>query len=112
MNRSLYSLVACSAVLTIAAGATTVPSMRDVLTAAYALRDLSGVDLSPAGDAVAWQESFHDPARLLQSPRWDSVYVRQLNGGARVRLTAGKPNGYYDEENPVWSLDGSAVAFV
>jgi dipeptidyl aminopeptidase/acylaminoacyl peptidase len=84
--------------------------MRDVLT--YALRELSEVDLSPAGDAVAWQESFHDPARLLRSPRWNSVYVRQLKDGARVRLTAGKSNGYYDEENPVWSPDGGAVAFL
>jgi dipeptidyl aminopeptidase/acylaminoacyl peptidase len=86
--------------------------MRDVLTAVYALRELSEVDLSPARDAVAWQETFHDPARLLQSPGWKSVYLRQLSRGARVRLTAGTSNGYYDEENPVWSPDGRAVAFL
>jgi hypothetical protein len=102
MNRWLYLLVACSAVLTLAAAQTSVPTMRDVLTAVYALRELSEVDLSPARDAVAWQETFHDPARLLQSPGWKSVYLRQLSRGARVRLTAGTSNGYYDEENSVW----------
>ena len=40
------------------------------------------------------------------------MYVRRLNGGARVRLTSGKANGYYDEESPAWSPDGGAVAFL
>ncbi|MBV9718011.1 MAG: S9 family peptidase [Candidatus Eremiobacteraeota bacterium] len=95
-----------------AAVARAAPSMRQVLTATYAVRDLSAVALAPGGSAVAWQESFRDPRRLLGSPRYSSVYVKQLHGGRRVRITAGRRNGYYDEETPVWSPDGRSVAFL
>ncbi len=88
------------------------PSMRDVLRATYAVRDLGAVALSPPGDAVAWQESFRDAQRLLGSPRWSAIYVGAVNGTARVHLSAGSPNRYYDEENPVWSPDGNDVAFL
>jgi dipeptidyl aminopeptidase/acylaminoacyl peptidase len=107
MRRVLTAALAAG--LTI--GATPAPSMRDVLRSAYAVRDLSNVDLAPSGDAVAWEETFHDPARLLLSPRWDVAYVRRL-GGAKMRLTAGSAGGYYDEENPAWSPDGSKIAFL
>ena len=69
----------------IAAAAT--PTMRDVLAGSYAVRDLNEVALAPGGDAVAWQEVFHDPRRLLASPRYDAVYAQRLSGG-RVQLTA------------------------
>jgi dipeptidyl aminopeptidase/acylaminoacyl peptidase len=88
-----------------------VPSMRDVLTATYRLRDLSGVALSPDGKAVAWEEGFRDPRDVLHSPLYHALYVQRL-GGARVRLTAGSPSKYYDEENPVWSPDGREIAFL
>ncbi len=93
------------------AGAAT-PTMRDVLQASYAVRELSAVALSPDGDAVAWQESFHDPRRLLESPRQEAVYVRSVARGARIHVTAGSPAAYYDEENPVWSPDGRSLAFL
>jgi dipeptidyl aminopeptidase/acylaminoacyl peptidase len=88
------------------------PSMRDVLSAAYAVRDLSGVSLTSDGGAVAWEESFHDPERLLSSLESRALYVQRLDGGPQVRLTAGSPNVYYDEENPVWSPDGREIAFL
>ncbi len=86
--------------------------MREVLSAAYAVRDLSGVSLTADGGAVAWEESFHDPERLLSSLESSALYVQRLDGGPRVRLTAGSPNVYYDEENPVWSPDGREIAFL
>jgi dipeptidyl aminopeptidase/acylaminoacyl peptidase len=114
MNCRLHRVLILSAVL--AAGASPVlaapPSMQQVLAASYAVRDLSGVDLSPDGRAVAWEESFNDPQRLLSSPRRHALYVRDLGGRATIRLTAGNPSAYYDEENPVWSPDGSRLAFL
>jgi dipeptidyl aminopeptidase/acylaminoacyl peptidase len=41
-----------------------------------------------------------------------SVYVRRIAGGPLLRITAGTQNGFYDEENPVWSPDGREVAFL
>lgn len=119
MNRPRYftnpvHLCALTTALTAAAfaAASAAPSMRDVLTATYRVRDLSGVDLSPNGRAVAWEEGFRDPQHLLRSPHYSSLYLQRLAGGARVRLTAGNRNGYYDEENPVWSPDGRQIAFL
>ncbi len=86
--------------------------MRDVLTATFAVRDLSGVDCSADGSAVAWEETFHDPHDLLHSPRYTAVYARRIAGGPTMRMTAGKQNGFYDEENPVWSPDAREIAFL
>lgn len=86
--------------------------MRDVLTATFEVRDLGGVDCSPDGGAVAWDETFHDPHDLLHSPRYTAIYVRRIAGGPTLRLTAGTQNGFYDEENPVWSPDGHEIAFL
>ncbi len=86
--------------------------MRDVLTATFEVRDLGGVDCSPDGGAVAWDETFHDPHDLLHSPRYTAIYVRRIAGGPTFRLTAGTQNGFYDEENPVWSPDGHEIAFL
>ncbi len=86
--------------------------MRAVLRASYAVKELSNVALSPSGDAVVWQESFHAGPRPLASPRREALYVQRLPGGARIRLTAGTVGKDYDEENAVWSPDGRALAFL
>jgi len=95
-----------------ASAAAPAPSMRDVLLSAYAIRDLTAVALSPSGNAVAWEEIFRDPHDLLNSPRYNAVYLQSRSGGGRVHVTAGGAAGYYDEENPVWSPDGRRVAFL
>ncbi len=86
--------------------------MRDVLTALYGVHDLGAVDLSPTGAAVVWQESFHTTRHLLDSPRISALYLQRLAGGAPVRITAGTPAAFYDEEDPDWSPGGSAIAFL
>ena len=111
MNRSVSLAICGLGLATLGAGQST-PSMRDVLRATYAVRDLSAVDLSPQGDVVAWQETFRDPGRLLASPRWSAVYVAPVAGAQRTHISAGSPSRYYDEENPVWSPDGGSVAFL
>jgi dipeptidyl aminopeptidase/acylaminoacyl peptidase len=105
--------VFCAALLgAVTAPAVAAPTMTQVLTASFAVRDLGGVSLAPSGDAVAWDESFHDPAKLLHSRGFTSVYVARLGAGKQFRLTAGSASGFYDEENPVWSPDGSRIAFL
>jgi len=94
------------------AGAAAAPSIRQGLIAAYAVRDLSGVNLAPDGSAVAWQEAFYDRNRLLQSPQYSALYVQRIDGGGRLRLSAGGRDAYYDEKNPVWAPDGRRIAFL
>ncbi|HVR46434.1 MAG TPA: S9 family peptidase [Candidatus Binatia bacterium] len=103
---------AAAVVLSCGVAAAAPPTMREVLTASYAVRDLTDVALSPNGTAVAWEESFHDPRRLLESPLYHAAYVQSPGGGTRIHLTAGAPAEYYDEENPVWSPDGRSLAFL
>ncbi|MBV9233534.1 MAG: hypothetical protein JO030_05775, partial [Candidatus Eremiobacteraeota bacterium] len=88
MSRLLtIACAACCSLTPALAGAADVPpSMRAVLRATYMVRDLTAVDLSPRGDAVAWQESFRDPRRPLQSPRWSAVYVAGLDGSHAKQL--------------------------
>jgi dipeptidyl aminopeptidase/acylaminoacyl peptidase len=109
-----YLFTAAVAALSLAAvaNATAAPTMRDVLTASYRVRDLRGVDLSPDGRAVAWEESYHDPNDLLESLAYSAIYVRQITGGSQIRVTAGDRNGNYTEANPVWSPDGREIAFL
>ncbi len=88
------------------------PSMREILTNTFAIRDLGGLNLSPDGTQVAWTEGFRDPRDLLRSPHYSAVFVQGVTGGGRVQVTAGNPSRYYDEENPVWSPDGRRLAFL
>lgn len=104
--------IALALMVCAASQAAPAPSMRDVLRSSYAVRDLTGIALSHSGDAVAWEEIFHDPHDLLHSPRYNAVYLQSSRRGRRVRLTAGSVGAYYDEENPVWSPDGRSAAFL
>ena len=89
-----------------------VPSMREVLTATYAVRELNDVELAGDAKAVAWEEDFRDPRRLLRSAHYSAVYIKRIDGGESVQITAGGTSGYYEEKNPTWSPDGRQVAFL
>jgi dipeptidyl aminopeptidase/acylaminoacyl peptidase len=101
----------CAAAIVLAGAGAGRPSMQQVLQATYAVRSLGQVALAPNGDTVAWNESFHDPKNLLHSPLYNAVYVKRVGEANATRLTAGKPGGYYDEEDPAWSPDGTQIAF-
>ncbi|HEX3457921.1 MAG TPA: hypothetical protein VHR97_08210, partial [Candidatus Baltobacteraceae bacterium] len=105
-------ILAIAAIAAPAIASAAPPSMEDVLRATYAVRDLTGVALAPDGTSVAWQERFHDPQQLLHSPRYDAVYVKRVDGGKIVRLTAGMTAAYYDEEDPEFAPDGKSIAFL
>ncbi len=86
--------------------------MRAVLQAAYAVRDLKNVDLAPDGSLVVWQEDVHDPTRRLSSRVQSVLYIAPTGGSKLIRLTAGSARARYDEENPVFSPDGTRIAFL
>lgn len=113
MKLWVTAIVTCAIILASAAMATAqpAPSMTAVLTDTFAVRDLGGLNLSPDGAVVAWDESFRDPKNLLHSARYSAVFVKPTAGGARTPVTAGNAERYYDEENPVWSPDGRRLAF-
>jgi len=114
MKRAILAAWGFAAAILVASGtaASAAPTMREVLRALYAVHDLSGVDLSPTGEAAVWQESFHSAQHLLDSPRVNALYLQRLAGGAPLRITAGARAAYYDEDDPVWSPDGHAIAFL
>lgn len=88
------------------------PSMRAVLQAAYAVRDLKNVDLAADGSIVVWQEDFHDTRRLLTSRVQSVLYIAPTTGSTLTRLTAGSARARYDEENPIVSPDEAHIAFL
>jgi dipeptidyl aminopeptidase/acylaminoacyl peptidase len=88
------------------------PSMRAVLQAAYAVRDLKNVDLAADGSIVVWQEDVHDTRRLLTSRVQSVLYIAPTTGSTLIRLTAGSAPARYDEENPIVSPDGAHIAFL
>jgi len=114
LKRLLFAAsgVAAAVLLTTGAALSAPPTMRDVLTTLYSVHDLGAVDLSPTGKAVVWQEGFNNARYLLDSPRSNALYLQRLTGGTPIRITAGAPAAFYDEEDPVWSPDGSAIAFL
>lgn len=93
-------------------GAPARPPLRDILRATYAVHYIDAVELSPNGRWVAWSEIFRKGTDPLKSPRQTAVYVRALAGGSVVRVSAATRAGSYDEEDPVWSLDGKHIAFL
>ena len=111
MKYSLAAGALCSAFIACTSAAQSSPSIRDVYRAALAVRDFGSVDISPDGGAIAWQAAYNDMQGSNETRRRTALFVAR-NGGPRVRLTAGSPAKYYDEENPVWSPDGRSLAFL
>ncbi len=78
------------------------PSMRDVLRITDSLTDYGTVAISPDGTRVAWQQTFHHA---------NTVWAESLTTHRRVRLSVpGAPKA--DATFPVWSPDGSHLAFL
>jgi dipeptidyl aminopeptidase/acylaminoacyl peptidase len=71
-----------------------------IMAALAALHDYSNVAIAPDGTRVAWQETYKHHSAL---------WIENLSTHRAVRLTAGVKAG--DETDPVWSPDGSHIAF-
>ena len=110
--RAALVALAVSVMCATAAVAQTPPSMRTILTNTFAIRDLSDVNLSSDGTKLAWAEGFRDPRDLLRSPHYSAIFVQGIARGARIHVSAGNPQRYYNEQNPVWSPDGRRLAFL
>jgi dipeptidyl aminopeptidase/acylaminoacyl peptidase len=94
------------------AAAAQVP-MATVLRSVYALHGYGGVQLSPGGDAVAWDDSFHPGPAPEKTRGRSALYVQGLSAGAApVRVTAGKAGEFYDEGDATWAPDGKHLAFL
>ena len=88
-------------------------SMATVLRSVYSLHGYGGVQLSPSGDAVAWDDGFHPGPAPEKTRARSAVYVQRLAAGAApVRVTAGKPAEFYDEGDATWAPDGKHLAFL
>ncbi|HEV7180577.1 MAG TPA: prolyl oligopeptidase family serine peptidase, partial [Candidatus Baltobacteraceae bacterium] len=112
MNRFVLCAALCAAVVFSGARAGANPTMQDVYRATLAIHDLGDVGLSPDGAAVVWQESYSSMQGANDTRRREALYVQRIGEASSTRLTAGNASQYYDEENPVWSPDGTRIAFL
>jgi dipeptidyl aminopeptidase/acylaminoacyl peptidase len=110
MNRTLLCAITFACIGAVPAAAQTLPSMSSILQSVFSMRSYSGVAISSRGNAVAWEEAT-TAGGLTHPVRETALFIRN-GSNPPVRLTAGDPKSYYDESNPVWSPDGSRVAFL
>ncbi|MDQ2864913.1 MAG: S9 family peptidase [Candidatus Eremiobacteraeota bacterium] len=87
------------------------PTMETVYKASLHIHDFGAVDISRDGTAVTWQASYSAMQGMNDTRRRTALFLRR-GEGPTVRLTAGNASQYSDEENPVWSSDGSRIAFL
>jgi dipeptidyl aminopeptidase/acylaminoacyl peptidase len=113
MMRLTAALALAMALLAAAAPAPAAQvSMATVLRSVYSLHGYGGVELSPSGDAVSWDDSFHPGAAPEKTRGRSALYLQRLTpNAAPVRVTAGKANEFYDEGDPTWAPDGRHLAF-
>lgn len=110
MKRLVIMSAALAALCVLPAAAQTPPSMKSVLQSVFALHEFSNVAISPAGNAVLWQESLR-PGGLAHPKMQNELFVERI-GSAPVRVTAGNGKTYFDEAAPIWSPDGKRIAFL
>ena len=100
-------LAVCVAVVTVCAPAghaeRALASVLDALDRVHALHESS---ISPDGRWVAWVED------LSPGGRTSAIYVRDVQGGAARRVSAGSRGGSYREHGVAWSPDGRTLAFL
>src|ERR1700752_2010269 len=102
--RRLAALTAASFISCAAIGAAQTPqsAMSQVLRVYAGMTDFSNLAISPDGTRVAYAKSAHHETTL-----WiETIGTRQV-----TRLTAASGKSSVDESEPVWSPDGSHVAF-
>lgn len=77
-------------------------AMTEVLRVYSTLAGFSDVSIAPDGTRVAYVKEVHHDT---------TIWIQPI-GSRAVRLTAGNGKAAYDESEPVWSPDGTQVAFL
>ena len=86
------------------------PGVESVLADLNRLVEFKKVAISPDGSRIAWAEAAPTPAgpsghlRLLR--------LASRSGGAPLRITAAKDGASHEEDEPVFSPDGTRLAFL
>ena len=86
------------------------PGVESVLAELNRLVEIERVALSPDGGRVAWVEAA--PTAAGPSGRLKILRLAARSGGAPVRLTAAKDGADHEEDEPVFSPDGTRLAFL
>jgi dipeptidyl aminopeptidase/acylaminoacyl peptidase len=76
--------------------------MSEVLRVYSTLVDFSRLSISPDGSRVAFEKTVHHDTTL---------WIQAIHARSAIRLTAGNGKSAYDEFEPVWSPDGTRIAF-
>ena len=86
------------------------PSVEAALAALHKVVRFERVSISPDGKRVAWVQAVATPDG--PSGKLKTVYVMERSGSASTRVTAAADGSAHNEDEPVFSPDGTRVAFL
>src|SRR5271165_2913132 len=92
------------------AGSPQRPSVESSLAALHRIVQFERVAISPDGERVAWVEAVATPDGPSGNLR--TIHLTDRSGTAPTRLTAAADGSAHEEDEPVFSPDGTRVAFL
>jgi dipeptidyl aminopeptidase/acylaminoacyl peptidase len=105
MGNRMWVVLTCGFLVSHGAGAQEAAKRRLTLDDLYRVRDVSGPEISPDGNWVAYAVSVPD---TVEDRTESDVWMSSWDGAHRVRLTSSKAS----EHSPRWSPDGRYLAFL
>ncbi len=86
------------------------PTVEAALAALHRVVEFHRVAISPDGEHVAWVEAVATPDGPSGNLR--TIHLADRSGSAPARLTAAANGSSHEEDEPIFSPDGSRVAFL